>query len=112
MSNFNQVLSAIRFSPDKMQKVNLFETGNFFCDLYCLEPGQRQKVHTHEDADKIYFVLEGSGTIRIGDEERVVRKNEICLAPAGLEHGVENTAARNLSLLVFMAPNPNTQKEE
>ncbi len=36
-----------RFGADKMQKVNLFETQQMFSDVYCLEPGQAQKVHAH-----------------------------------------------------------------
>jgi mannose-6-phosphate isomerase-like protein (cupin superfamily) len=108
MPNFKNILSQIRFSAEKMQKVNLFETKNFFCDVYCLEPGQEQKPHAHRGADKFYFVLEGAGTIRIGAEECRVAKHDICLAAAGLEHGVKNTSAERLILLVFMAPNPNT----
>ena len=100
-------LSARRFSSEKMQKVNLLETERMFADVYCLEPGQEQKPHTHEGADKIYFVLEGTGHFRIGGEERDLGQNQIVLAPAGSEHGVRNTAAEKLALLVFMAPNPN-----
>jgi hypothetical protein len=36
-----------RFDATKMQKINLFETPRFFCDIYCLEPGQTQKPHRH-----------------------------------------------------------------
>ena len=36
-----------RFSPQKMQKLNLFETDQMFSDVYCLGPGQAQHVHTH-----------------------------------------------------------------
>ena len=36
-----------RFAADKMQKVNMFETPQMFCDVYCLEPGQAQKAHAH-----------------------------------------------------------------
>ncbi len=42
-----------RFSPEKMVKVGLFETERFFCDLYCFEPGQAQKPHTHAGSDKV-----------------------------------------------------------
>jgi len=42
-----EVLARKTFSSEKMQKVNLFETDNLFCDLYCLRPGQAQKPHTH-----------------------------------------------------------------
>ena len=53
-----------RFAADKMQKVNLFETPQMFCDVYCLEPGQAQKVHTHAGATKFYYVIEGEGSFK------------------------------------------------
>ena len=60
---------AWRFADEKMQKVGLFSTERFFLDLYCLEPGQSQKAHAHDGSDKVYLVVEGSGRLRIGDEE-------------------------------------------
>ena len=39
-----------RFSADKMQKLNLFETEQMFCDVYCLRSGQSQHAHTHAGA--------------------------------------------------------------
>ena len=101
------ILSARRFSSEKMQKINLLETERMFADVYCLEPGQEQKVHKHEGADKVYFILEGTGRFRIGDEELDLGPNQIVLAPADVEHGVKNSSAERLALLVFMAPNPN-----
>ena len=50
------VLESIDFSSEKMKKVSLFDTDNFFCDIYCLEPEQFQKVHSHEGSDKVYMV--------------------------------------------------------
>ena len=98
---------AARFSGVKMAKVNLFETERMFADVYGFEPGQTQKVHTHQGADKVYVVLEGSGTFQIGSEERELGPNTAVLAPSGVEHGVKNTGNARLILLVFMAPNPN-----
>ena len=96
-----------RFSNEKMQKVSLFETAHMFADIYCLEPGQEQKPHAHKGADKVYFVLEGTGRFRVGEEERELGTNQIVLAPADVEHGVRNASSDRLELLVFMAPNPN-----
>ena len=101
------VLTKQNFSPEKMKKVGLFDTANLFCDLYCLQPGQFQKPHTHQGADKVYFVLQGRGTFLIGDEEKSLRTGEIVLAPSGAVHGVKNEEQEDLSLLVLMAPNPN-----
>jgi mannose-6-phosphate isomerase-like protein (cupin superfamily) len=103
------LLTAVQFSSEKMRKINLFETPNFFCDLYCLEPGQEQKVHAHRDEDKIYLVLDGRGSFVVGEETRELAANQIVLAPAGQPHGVKNTSHANLTLLVFMTPNPNLQ---
>ena len=104
------VLALARFAPEKMQKVNLFETENFFCDLYGLEPGQEQKPHAHADADKVYQVLAGRGSFLIGDETQELGEGQIVLAPAGLPHGVRNASEARLTLLVFMTPNPNVKK--
>lgn len=95
------------FSHDKMQKVNLFETKNFFCDVYCLEPGQAQKIHAHAEEDKLYYVLSGQGTFTVDGDSQVLDEQQIVFAPAGSNHGVENTSGERLKLLVFMTPNPN-----
>ena len=105
------VLGKQEFSSVKMKKVSLLDTANLFCDLYCLKPGQSQKPHTHQGADKIYFVLQGRGTFVVGEEERVLEGGEIVLAPSGAIHGVSNNERQALNLLVVMAPNPNRQPE-
>src|SRR2546426_6849962 len=85
--NTKQVFSQKAFNEQKMQKVNLFETERMFCDLYCFEPGQEQKTHTHAGADKIYYVLEGRGTFHIGGERRELKKQNIVIGPAEGEDG-------------------------
>lgn len=101
------VESERRFSREKMQKMNLFETERMFTDIYCFEPGQEQNPHAHPDAEKVYFVLEGTGRFQIGGDERDLGPDQIVLAPAGEEHSVRNLSQARLVLLVFMAPNPN-----
>ena len=61
------------------------------------------KAHYHRGFDEIYFVLDGSGRFRIGDEERDVGSGYAVLAPAGLSHAVRNPGPGRLTLLVFMA---------
>ena len=101
------IKEAISFSEEKMQKNALFESPRLFYDLYCLLPGQSQKVHAHEDSDKIYYVLEGAGRFTVGDEERDLPEGHAVIAPAGELHGVQNETQENLVLLVTMAPRPS-----
>lgn len=105
-----QVLSIEKmkaFSSEKMKKTNLFDTERMFCDLYCFEPGQAQKPHAHDGEDKVYYVVEGEGLFRVGNEEQSLRTQSIVLAPAGVEHGVTNRSSQRLVVLVFMAPKPH-----
>jgi len=99
-------LDVRRFEAAKMQKINLFETPRFFCDVYCLEVGQAQKPHRHDDADKVYAVMEGQVLARVGEESASLSAGEAVLAPAGLDHGLENPGPGRAAVLVFMAPRP------
>jgi mannose-6-phosphate isomerase-like protein (cupin superfamily) len=93
-------------TPGKMRKANLFETPRFFCDVYVLGPGQSQPPHAHAGSDKVYAVLSGEGSVRVGDQAFAVRAGHAVHCPAGAEHGVENPGPEDLRLLVFMAPHP------
>ena len=101
------VRDAFEFNPEKMKKVSLFNTDNFFCDIYCLEPGQSQSEHTHDDSDKIYHGLAGKCRVRIGDESRLLEPGQVAVAPAGVVHGVHNETDQRAALLVIMAPHPD-----
>ncbi len=96
-----------QFRPDKLAKNNLFETEHMFCDLYCLEPGQEQKVHSHAGATKFYYVLEGTGVFTVGDAERELSPGGVAWSAPGEPHGVRNGSQERLVCLVAMGPNPN-----
>jgi quercetin dioxygenase-like cupin family protein len=95
-----------RFSAEKFQKINLFETDRMFCDVYCFEPGQEQTPHKHQGADKIYHVLEGKGLVQVGAERRELLPGMAAHASSGEEHAVVNPGPERLVMLVFMAPHP------
>ena len=95
-----------QFSNKKKKKQNIFQSSRFFCVVYCFEPGKEQKGHVHTDQDKVYLVLEGQGTFRVGGETRILGEGQGTMAPAGDEHGVVNHTNKRLRVLVFMAPNP------
>ena len=95
-----------QFTSEKMKKNNIFQTPRFFCDVYCFEPGQEQKGHVNGEQDKMYLVLEGQGTFKVGSKEHVLGPGQGTMAPAGEEHGVVNHTNARLRVLVFVAPNP------
>ena len=103
-----------KLQPDKMAKIALATTSRAQLDLYCLEPGQDQKPHAHDDQDKIYFVLagrgrvvlEGRGRFRLGAAEHILDVGDALVAPAGVEHGLVNDGAARLLVLVVVTPPP------
>lgn len=101
-----RIAEAVAFNPEKMAKNALFDSPHMFCDMYCLLPGQAQKVHAHEGSDKVYWVLEGTGRFTIGEETRDLDAGHAVIARAGEPHGVANATERNLVLVVTMAPRP------
>ena len=106
--NLRSLRELPRFSAEKMQKVSVFQTERMFYDLYCLEPGQAQKVHSHASSDKVYLVLEGRAAITLGGEEDEldVGPNQAVLCPAGVPHGARNPGDARAILLVVTTPPP------
>ena len=103
-----QLVALHRFQEGKMQKIPVFDSDKMFFDLYCLLPGQFQKVHSHTGEDKVYLVLEGEGVFDIGGEQQRLSGGSAVIARAGEAHGVRNNSTANLVLLVTMSPRPAT----
>ena len=90
--------------PQKFYKTTLWQGEHALVGLNCFEPGQTQNVHAHQGADKFYFVLQGRGRFTVGGEEKEAGAGMLVVAPAGISHGVANSANERLSLLVTIAP--------
>ena len=93
-------------SPEKFFKTTLWQGETVMVGLNCLEPGQVQKPHAHQGADKFYLVLEGTGLFVVGDEKKTASVGELIIAPAGVEHGVSNGGDGRLTVLVSISPPP------
>lgn len=71
------------FSPKRDNSLmNLF--------IMTIEPGGTNKLHTHENEEQIYVVLEGGGTIHVGEEKAKARKGDAIYLPPKLSHGFFN----------------------
>ena len=101
-----RVKDHVKFQPDKMAKIALASTPRAQVDLYCLEPGQSQKVHAHDGQDKVYVVLEGRGRFTLDGADQALEAGEALVAAAGSQHGVVNDSGKRLLVLVLMAPPP------
>jgi len=69
-----------------------------------LQPGQATEEHYHARTEEIYYITEGSGRLRVGDEVREVRAGDAIAIPPGRRHKLWNTGAGPLRLLCCCAP--------
>ena len=104
MSNFLNWRDYEGAQAEKFYKTTLWQGDHVMVGLNCLEPGQTQPVHAHNGADKLYFVLSGTGQFNVGDEEESASAGMLVVAPAGVPHGVSNLGNERLTLLIAIAP--------
>ena len=89
---------------DKHYKADLFKGDHLFAGINCLNPGQVQPPHEHNNSDKFYIVMEGTGRFTVGEETFDAGPGELVWSAAGVAHGVENTGDEMLVLIVGIAP--------
>src|ERR1700722_16553871 len=101
-----QVAGPAKFSPDKMGKGTVAHGESLFAGLNCFEPGQEHAPHAHEGQDKLYFVLEGSGVVQVGDETELLTAGDAAFAPSGIIHAIHNPGPERLVVMAILAPPP------
>jgi quercetin dioxygenase-like cupin family protein len=102
---FLSPMRSAAFSTDKATKADLCAGSTLFVGLNCFQPGQSQKVHAHEGADKFYYVCSGRARLTVGEDTREVTTGDLVWAPAGVRHGVAEALEATV-LLVGIAPPP------
>jgi mannose-6-phosphate isomerase-like protein (cupin superfamily) len=60
--------------------------------------------HRHAVQEQVYHVLDGEGLMEIGEEKRVVRKNDVIFLPPGVWHSIQNTGLGDLTFIVVTTP--------
>ncbi len=70
-----------------------------------LKPGQKALPHFHRSLEEIYYVVSGSGKVRIGNVVEKIEKGEAAYIPAGTIHALENTSqAKIMKILAISSP--------
>jgi mannose-6-phosphate isomerase-like protein (cupin superfamily) len=69
-----------------------------------LPVGATTTPHYHPQTEEIYYILEGSGCMRIGNESKDVTVGDAIAIPPGETHQIENTGDKMLVFLCCCAP--------
>src|SRR5882724_7758072 len=57
--------------------------------LAVIQQGGEQRIHSHRP-EQVYFILEGSGLMTVGDETQRVGPGDCVFIPSGQPHGLKN----------------------
>jgi quercetin dioxygenase-like cupin family protein len=76
-----------------------------------LEPGEAPPLHQHDDAEQIFYIMEGSGTLTIGDpaQQFDVKPGDVVRIPPHTLHSIKCAASamlRYLSVDAFVGEKP------
>ncbi|HVF49995.1 MAG TPA: cupin domain-containing protein [Pyrinomonadaceae bacterium] len=66
-----------------------------------LKPGQVARAHAHTGMHEVFYVLKGSGHIRIDDGEHSLTAGTCVAVAPGESHEIANTGAEDLTLIYF-----------
>jgi mannose-6-phosphate isomerase-like protein (cupin superfamily) len=69
-----------------------------------IRPGGATIEHYHRDTEELYYVVEGTGRLRVGDAERDVAVGDCAVIPPGERHTIVNTGGGPLRILCCCAP--------
>jgi mannose-6-phosphate isomerase-like protein (cupin superfamily) len=61
-------------------------------------------AHFHRKTEEIYYILAGSGAMRVGEETRAVGPGDAIAIPPGVVHQMTNTGGGELKFLCCCAP--------
>jgi mannose-6-phosphate isomerase-like protein (cupin superfamily) len=73
-----------------------------------IDPGKEIPVHRHKVGDRYveegFFVLEGEGEVRVGDQTSPIRTGSFCvMSPAEAFHSIRNTGDKPLKFVMCFA---------
>lgn len=68
------------------------------------EPGSEQAIHSHENREQVYVVVQGQGAMRVGDEVETVGPGTAILVPPGTSHSIRNVGEETLIYVSATSP--------
>jgi len=87
------VLAWTLFTGEDFQGPVLFFNDNL------VEPGRAIELHEHTDIEEVYYILSGTGKIRVGEEEKGVGEGDAVYIPPGEPHSLTNTGTHPLRFI-------------
>lgn len=99
----------IKETPHKVDVRQLYNKESAQVMHITLQPGEALKPHK-TPVDVVFYVIEGTPTVHIGDESQSFEKDTIIESPAHIVHYLSNEEGNETArILVTKAPRPQQQ---
>jgi quercetin dioxygenase-like cupin family protein len=85
------------------------ETNGSMLGYSVFSPGADTKQRIHVEAEKLAYIVSGSGKLTVGDKVIGYGKGDSLHIPAGVPHGIRNDGKEDL-VMVFFFPTRNYPK--
>jgi mannose-6-phosphate isomerase-like protein (cupin superfamily) len=72
-----------------------------YVSLAKLQPSLSYEPHKHQDHEEIYYIINGSGHIKIGDEIAKFRDGDVIYIPEKTNHSITNDSNEMVEFLAF-----------
>lgn len=92
-------------NPHKVKVSKLYDTEHAQAMHITLEPGESLKKHI-TPVDVLFYVLEGTGVVEIGEERKEVGPDTLVDSPAKIPHCWHNESDKVFRVLVVKVPRP------
>ena len=66
--------------------------------------GLETDAHVHRRSQEIYYLLEGAGTMRLGESSLKVKKGDAILIPPGTAHNIKADEGTDIRILCICSP--------
>jgi len=102
-----EVAGQLRALGEEIRYATCFEGQGFTQGIiaFAAKPANVGQI-THDDKDVLCYVISGTGRLRSGQAEQVLKQGSICHVAAGAAHDFQATGDRELVLLYTLVDAP------
>jgi mannose-6-phosphate isomerase-like protein (cupin superfamily) len=93
-------------NPHGVSAKVLHETEHEQTVVVTLQPNEALKLHI-TPVDAFFFILQGEGSVQIGDEQGRVSAGSMIISPARIPHRLWNDGNETFRFLVVKTPRPD-----
>ena len=98
------------FDKKDMLKKVPFAADKLVINTYFFSPGQVLRFHEHPSSDELFYIVEGSGQLTVGDNQVMVDSGSLVYGPANVPHGLVNSGNERIVMISVQSPKPVTMK--